>query len=156
MHGKIIYSSIHPLLRYLTVRILQLVILCFISSTTSYGQTAGNSYGKIAVEITKQKRPKKIYTRVEITSAFPGGDSVWVKSLENSLNRSIPFRNGAPLGSYVVYVQFVVTKDGSISDVKPLTNHGYGMEAEVVRALKKNTKWEPAPAGGRSVGEYRH
>jgi periplasmic protein TonB len=136
------------------MRIVQLVLLCFFLVATSYGQTGTNSYGKIAVEITKQKRPKRIFTKVEITSAFPHGDSAWVKSLENSLNRSIPFRNGAPLGNYVVYVQFVVTKDGGISDVRPLTNHGYGMEAEVVRALKKNTKWEPAPAGGRSV--YRH
>lgn len=137
------------------MRILYFILIYIICSVTTYGQISANNYGKIAVEITKQKKPKKIFTKVEITSAFPNGDSAWIESLENNLNQSIPFRNGAPLGTYVIYVQFVVTKDGSISDVKALTNHGYGMEAQVVRAVIKNPKWLPASAGGRSVGEFR-
>ena len=137
------------------MRIMMFVMICFFLAASSYGQTGTNSYGKISVEIMKSKRPKKIFTKVEIISPFPKGDSVWVKSLENQLNQSISFRNGAPLGNYLVYVQFIVTKEGVISDIKPLTSHGYGMEAEVVRALKKKPKWEPAPAGGRKVSEYR-
>lgn len=144
------------MIRYLSKKSLELFLLCFVSSTPSYGQTPEIIYGKVAVTITKQKRPKKIHSQVEITSAFPGGDSAWVRSLENSLNQSIPFRNGALLGSYIVYVQFVVNRDGVISDIRPLTNHGYGMEAYVVEALIKNRKWEPAPARGRKVLEYRH
>ena len=53
------------------------------------------------------------------------------------LNPSAPVDNGAPEGTYTVYVQFVVSKDGNISDVRALTNHGYGMEEEAVRVIKK-------------------
>ena len=124
-------------------------------SVTGYGQTTEKSYGRIAVEFSKQKRPKKTYARVEIVVPFPGGDSAWIKSYENGLDSSVPFRNGAPVGTYFVYVQFIVTKDGVISDIRPLTNHGYGMEAEAVRALKKRPVWTPA-SDGRTVREYEH
>ena len=60
-----------------------------------------------------------------------------------------------PEGTYTVYVQFVVSKDGSISDVKALTNHGYGMEAEAMRVIKKGPKWVPAVQNGRQVNAYR-
>jgi len=150
------YSSIHPLAGFLTVRALLLAVLYLIVTVKTHAQTDTYTYGKIAVEISKQKWPKKIECKVEIISAFTGGDSVWTNSLENSLNRSISYHNGAPRGNYTVHVQFVVAKDGSISDVRPLTSNGYGMEAEVVRALRKKDpmKWTPAPRG-KTVREYR-
>jgi hypothetical protein len=91
----------------------------------------------------KRKKSKK----VEIKSAFPGGDSSWVQSLEKKLNQTIPFRNGAKKGEYIVSVAFIVVKDGSIADVRCLSDPGFGMCAEVVRAIKKGPKWTPAPGG---------
>jgi periplasmic protein TonB len=123
-----------------------LVLVCFICCASSYGQTATNTYGKIDVEITKENR-KKIYAKVEIKSVFPGGDSSWMQSIETKLNQSIQLGKGAKKGKYIVSVQFVVDKDGSISDVKALTSNGYGMEAEVLRAIKKKTKWLPSSQG---------
>ncbi|HRF18123.1 MAG TPA: hypothetical protein PK977_08135, partial [Chitinophagaceae bacterium] len=69
---------------------------------------------------------------VEIEARFPGGDAIWRRYLERNLDGSTPTKNGAPEGTYTVVVQFIVDKEGNISDVKALTNHGYGMEAEVV------------------------
>jgi len=128
------------------MRNLQLILVCFICFANSYGQTATNTYGKIDVEITKENR-KKIYAKVEIKSAFPGGDSSWVQSIETKLNQSIQLGKGAKKGKYLVSVQFVVDKDGSISDVRALTSHGYRMEAEVLHAIKKKTKWLPSTQG---------
>ncbi len=99
------------------MRNFQLAVLCFICITKSYGQTDNNTYGRIVVEITKEKKPKKIYTKVEIKLAFPGGDSSWVQSLEETLNRSIPVNNGAKAGKYIASVNFIVSKDGSLSDI---------------------------------------
>ncbi len=139
------------------MRILQLALVCFICAAKSNGQKVANSYGEIVVEITKEKNPKKIYTKVEIVSAFPGGDSAWIKSLEGNLNRSIPFRNGAKKGKYIVSAAFIMSKDGSISDVRCLSNPGFGMCEEVLRALKKNPKWFPASgAKVRVVNAYNH
>lgn len=98
---------------------------------------------------------EKIFERVEIEAGFPGGDALWRRYLERTLDGSTPTKNGAPEGTYTVVVQFIVDKEGNISDVRALTNHGYGMEAEVVRVIKKGPKWSPAIQDGRHVKAYR-
>lgn len=98
---------------------------------------------------------EKVYERVEIEASFPGGDAIWRRYLERTLDASIPAKNSAPDGTYTVVVQFIVDKSGNISDVRALTNHGYGMEAEVVRVIKKGPKWSPAIQDGRQVKAYR-
>lgn len=110
--------------------------------------------GKGIVE-EKKEDENKIFEKVEIEATFKGGESAWRKYLERNLNPSAPVDNGAPEGMYTVYVQFVVSKDGSISDVKALTKHGYGMEDEAVRVIKKGPAWTPAIQNGRSVNAYR-
>lgn len=98
---------------------------------------------------------EKIFERVDIEASFPGGDALWRKYLEQNLNASTPANNRAPEGAYTVVVQFIVDKDGTISDVRALTNHGYGMEAEVVRVIKRGPKWTPAIQDGSPVKAYR-
>jgi protein TonB len=110
--------------------------------------------GKGIVE-EKKEDENKIFEKVEIEASFKGGESAWRKYLERNLNPSAPVDNGAPEGLYTVYVQFVVSKDGSISDVRALTKHGYGMEEEAVRVIKKGPAWTPAIQNGRSVNAYR-
>ena len=104
--------------------------------------------GKQIIE-EKKEDENKIFEKVEIEASFTGGEGAWKKYLERNLNPNAPVDNGAPEGTYTVYVQFVVSKDGSISDVKALTNHGYGMEAEAMRVIKKGPKWIPAVQNGR-------
>lgn len=110
--------------------------------------------GKQIIE-EKKEDENQIFEKVEIEASFTGGEPAWRKYLERNLNPNAPVDNGAPEGTYTVYVQFVVSKDGSISDVKALTNHGYGMEAEAMRVIKKGPKWVPAVQNGRSVNAYR-
>ena len=94
----------------------------------------------------------EIQTFVEIDAKYPGN---WKAFLERNLNAEVPLDNNAPPGSYSVVIQFVVDREGNVSDITPQTNHGYGMEAEAVRVLKKATKWEPAIQNGIKVKAYR-
>lgn len=110
--------------------------------------------GKKIIE-EKKEDENHIFEKVEIEASFKGGESAWKKYLERNLNPNTPVDNGAPEGTYTVYVQFVVSKDGSISDVKALTNHGYGMEQEAIRVIRKGPAWVPAVQNGRSVNAYR-
>ena len=89
---------------------------------------------------------------VEIPARFDGN---WEKFLLRNLNAEVPVENGAPEGSYTVLIQFVVDLDGSISDIKALTKHGYGLEDEAIRVLRKATKWEPGIQNGYHVKSYR-
>jgi hypothetical protein len=130
------------------MRQFQLALLCFICVANSQGQTVTNTPGRIDVEITKEKKPKRIYVKVEIKSAFPGGDSSWVQSVEKSINQSISYKNGAKNGKYIVSVAFVVAKDGTISEIRCVNDPvGFGMEEVVLRALKKKSKWLPSSQG---------
>jgi protein TonB len=111
--------------------------------------------GKQVIEVKKDDDENKIFEKVEIEAQFPGGDAGWKRYLERSLSSFNPADNGAPAGTYTTYVQFVVDKDGNISDVKALTNYGYGMEDEAIKVIKKGPAWTPAIQNGRKVKAYR-
>ena len=92
---------------------------------------------------------------IEKEAHFPGTDKSWTNFLERNLNPDVPVRNRAPVGTYMVMVQFVVDKEGRVTDIKPLTKFGFGMEEEVIRILKKSPQWVPAIQFGRNVKAYR-
>jgi protein TonB len=111
--------------------------------------------GTQVTEAPKSDDEDKIFTKVENEAAFPGGEAAWRRYLEKNLNASTPVDNGAPEGTYQVIVRFIVSKDGSISDVQAESKHGYGMEDEAVKIIKKGPKWTPALQNGRNVNAYR-
>jgi protein TonB len=55
-----------------------------------------------------------------------------------------------------VNIQFVVSEDGSISDVKVVGNKrlGGGLEEEAIRVVKGMPKWRPGKQNGRAVKVY--
>ena len=46
-------------------------------------------------------------------------------------------------------------KDGSVSQIIPLTAHGYGMEEEAIRVIKNSPGWTPAEQNGTPVNSFR-
>lgn len=109
----------------------------------------GQGKGIIEEQAPKDEGP---VTDVQVQAKYIGN---WEKFLLRYLNGNIPVDNGAAPGRYTVMIQFVVDVDGSVSDVRPMTNLGFGMEQEAIRVLKKATKWEPAFQNGRQVKAYR-
>lgn len=98
------------------------------------------------------KTEEQILTVVEIDAKYDGN---WKAFLESNLNANVPVDNGAPAGRYSVMIKFVVDKEGKLSDIIALTNHGYGMEDEAIRVIKKSKTWEPAIQNGSKVKAYR-
>ena len=111
--------------------------------------------GTKIVEAPKADDEDKVFTKVENEATFPGGQQAWVRYLQKNLNANAPVDNGASPGTYQVIVKFIVSKDGSISDVQAETKHGYGMEDEAVKIIKRGPKWTPALQNGRNVNAYR-
>lgn len=95
------------------------------------------------------------FKKVEIEASFPGGEPAWRSFLMANLNPNVPVNNKAPEGQYMVIVQFIVDTTGSVSNIKALTHHGYGMEEEVIRILQQSPKWQPAQQDGCLVKAYR-
>jgi protein TonB len=111
--------------------------------------------GTQIVEVKKDDDENKIFNKVEVEAGFPGGDAAWHNYLLKNLNGSVPVDNGAGEGSYTVIVKFVVSKDGSLSDITCENDPGFGMCQEAIRVIKKTKNWTPAIQNGRNVNAYR-
>jgi protein TonB len=120
------------------------------NSDTVQLNNAGN--GKGVTDVPKTVEPNEPFRKVEVDARFSGN---WENFLRRNLNANVPADNGAPAGNHTIIIQFVVDIDGSVSDIKQITNLGYGMEQEAIRVLKKATKWEPAIQNGHPVKAFR-
>ena len=95
--------------------------------------TVFNSFGQsIEVAVPPPFDTMKIFAKVEIEAGFSGGVTAWREYLEKNLKADVPAKKKAPAGMYTAVVRFIVSKDGTISDIQPETNVGYGMENEVM------------------------
>jgi protein TonB len=107
--------------------------------------------GKGIIDEKVKSDEPDIYPIVQIPASYNGD---WVKFLTRNLNANTPVDNGAPTGKYTIIIQFVVDKDGNLSDIVALTNYGYGMEQEAIRVLKKAKGWKPGIQNGHEVKSW--
>jgi protein TonB len=94
------------------------------------------------------------WTKVEIDASFPGGPAAWLRFLNKNLRSPDEAINNGISGKVVV--QFIVDKDGNVSDVVAISGPEQGgLREEAVRVIKKSGKWTPAIQNGRYVKAYR-
>jgi len=163
-----IISEVKDLINIINPDIIKSInILKHTDAFTKYGDKGKNG----AIEIYTMKAVKsqvtdlsleeikeddnKVFEKVEVEASFKGGERAWRKYLESNLDQNVPVKNGCKPGEYTVVIQFIVDKEGGVSDVRALTNHGFGMEEEAMRMIKKGPYWVPAVQNGRQVKAYR-
>lgn len=98
---------------------------------------------------TIQKDTSGVFNAVDQQAEFPGGMEAFVKYLQNNLRYPLEAQNAKASGK--VYVQFVVTRDGSTANFSVLKGAGYGMDEEAIRVLKSVPKWEAGVHKGQKV-----
>ncbi|MGN6616643.1 MAG: energy transducer TonB, partial [Ilyomonas sp.] len=83
---------------------------------------------------------------VERVARFKGGIEAWNKYLQKNLHSDVPVIAGAPAGTYEVTVQFLVNKEGYISEVKAMNipPKCKPCAAEAVSVVMNGPSWEPA------------
>jgi len=90
---------------------------------------------------------------VEKGAQFPGGMEGWKMYLERNLNANVASNDRAPLGVYTVKVQFIIDKNGYVSNVKaisvPTLCPSCGGESE--RIISRGPRWSPAIQNGKPV-----
>lgn len=92
---------------------------------------------------------EQVFTVVEVMPEFPGGKNAMYAYLGKSIKYPEAARKNNTQG--VVYVTFVVKKDGSVSSVKTIRGIGDGCDKEAVRVIKEMPKWEPGKQSGKAV-----
>jgi protein TonB len=108
-------------------------------------EPVGNSDVKAVVE----EDPNQIFTSVEQVPEFPGGVQKFYDYLGKSIHYPAIDRENNTSGR--VMVQFVVERDGSLTDVKAVRGPSETLQEEAVRVLKKSPKWKPGIQNGRPV-----
>ncbi len=91
----------------------------------------------------------KVFTAVEKRPEFPGGE----KALMLYLLKNIKYPQEALEKGFEgkVFVQFIVEKDGSVSNAKIIRGVGSGLNEEAIRIVKTMPKWNPGMQNGRNV-----
>ncbi len=92
---------------------------------------------------------EKIFTVVEKNPSFPGGEEKLFEYLGKTISYPQMAKEAGVKGK--VYVQFVVEKDGSITDIKIIRGIGSGCDDEAKKAVKNMPKWEPGEQRGKPV-----
>jgi protein TonB len=113
---------------------------------------AVQSYVPVMTEEVQEPMAEEIFTFVEEYPEFPGGDKALKEYIVNNIRYPEVARQSGISG--IVYVQFVVEKDGSISDVKVLRGIGGGCDEEAMRVVKSMPKWKPGKQRGQPVRVY--
>lgn len=120
------------------------------------GLAAPVDQGKGVVEAPKKDETDydQTFTKVEIESTFPGGMAAWARYLNKTLQYPEEATNNEIQGSVVV--QFIVDKDGNVSNVEAISGPtDGGLREEAVRVIKRSGQWTPAVQNGRKVKSYK-
>jgi periplasmic protein TonB len=107
----------------------------------------------VAAPVAKDEDADKIFTKVEIAAQFPGGPGAWQKYVTRAIQAEIDEFTESDYGTCIV--KFIVSKDGTISNVEATTLKGTKLAEIATNAIRKGPKWTPAQQNGRSVNAYR-
>lgn len=100
-------------------------------------------------EPPKHEEENKVFDIVEQQPMFPGGPAALVKYLSEHTKYPVVAQENGVQGR--VTVQFVVEKDGSISDVHVLRGVDPSLDKEAVRVVKSLPRWTPGKQNGITV-----
>lgn len=100
-------------------------------------------------EPPKHEEENKVFDIVEQLPMFPGGQTALMKYLSEHTKYPVVAQENGVQGR--VTVQFVVEKDGSISDVHVLRGVDPSLDKEAVRVVKSMPRWTPGKQNGINV-----
>lgn len=93
------------------------------------------------------------FKKVEIEAQFPGGAQAWQRYIQKAIMAQMDEFSDADYGTCTI--QFIVDKEGNVSNVKATTMAGSRLAEIAANAVRKGPKWTPAMQNGRSVNAYR-
>lgn len=99
--------------------------------------------------VDKPTHEDGIFVTVEVMPTFPGGHDARLNYLKTHIKYPALAKNNGIEG--VVYVKFVVEKEGSITNAVVIHGIGGGCDEEALRAVRNMPKWNPGTQRGVPV-----
>ena len=97
----------------------------------------------------KPEVSNKVFDVVEEQPHFPGGNGALQSFLSSNVKYPVVAQENGVQGR--VIVQFVVERDGSISDVKVVRSVDPSLDKEAMRVVKSMPRWSPGKQNGTTV-----
>ncbi|PWJ34192.1 energy transducer TonB [Sediminitomix flava] len=91
----------------------------------------------------------EVFEIVEDPASFEGGVTAFLYWVGRNLKYPQEARRMGVEGK--VYIQFIIDKDGSVTDVKTVRGIGAGCDAEAERVIRMSPKWKPGFQRGKPV-----
>ncbi|MEN2414214.1 M56 family metallopeptidase [Flavobacterium mesophilum] len=124
----------------------------------AYGKDKVNGSGTITLLLNEnasknkiQKAPEKenvpVVNGIEKQPEYPEGTLAFYKFIGRTFK--VPAEAGKIEGK--LYLEFMVEKDGSLSEFKVVKDLGFGLGDEAIRVLKLSPKWNPGIQDGKPV-----
>jgi len=129
---------------------ISLILIVVIHEFPSHTEGAVTEEETIApLEETVEKSPA---ITAELPAEYPGGQAALMKYVYENFNY---FQRDIDNGTQgMIYVKFIIEKDGSMSDVKILKGINQRLDHEAIRVIKSLPKWKPARKEGSPVRMY--
>ena len=106
--------------------------------------------GRVAgVTVGVSKDDGRVFDVVEDQPRYPGGTNALMTYLRDNIKYPAEAAKAGIQGK--VIVQFVIGKDGTVRDVKPIRNISPELDAEAVRVVAAMPKWVPGYQRGEAV-----
>ena len=86
---------------------------------------------------------------IENPPTYPGGNDKFYNYIGRNIRYPLEAQKNHLQGK--VFVEFVVEKDGSITNVKAVQKLGYGTDEEAIRVMYGSIKWNPGIQNGKPV-----
>lgn len=102
-------------------------------------------------KIVDEPERETIYTMVEEPATFPGGNEAMIRFFKDNM-RYPDEKSKEYTGK--IYLEIVVTKNGSVENVKVKRGLYPALDKEAVRVAQKMPKWEPGKTGGKVVSSF--
>ena len=125
----------------------QVLIMAMLMLTVS----AANAQNSPKPQATKNNEKSKntIFNVVDVLPSFPGGVKAFGDYLVKNIKYPAVDKKNKLEGK--VFIQFVVERDGSLSNVQSVRSPSKAMSDEAVRVLKGSPKWNPGSMNNKPV-----
>lgn len=109
----------------------------------------GGTDNPVMVQVTQEKSGEEIFQVVEHMPEYPGGMEELMKYLQKEIKYPKEALEKKTQGR--VIVQFVVEKDGSITEAKVMKSVDPLLDAEALRVVNAMPNWKPGKQRGKEV-----
>jgi protein TonB len=132
-----------------TVRTVEELKEVDLGAQTQQGDSVNGVDPSLIEAVAEDPDAGKVFTIVEQMPEFPGGEAKMLEFIQKNVKYPAIAKDNGISGT--VFLNFVINKDGQVTDIKILRGIGGGCDEEATRVVKAMPGWKVGKQNGRPV-----